>query len=356
MPACPDADVDATMRDDVRVSSRDVLERVARRTHRFDFAVWFWGDAIAFDGLLDAAELLQDDSHARFCIGFYERWQRAGSAWTDYLTPGLSLIRLVRRHGAAPLEPLVRRLLDHYLLTTPRGTTGLHYFRPDLPQFRTTLLIDSLYHVPPFVAACGDLLGEEALCYEAMSMWNDHAATLGLPGKALLFHNYEHGTGRRRGYGWGRGNGWAMFGLLDLIEILGDRHAARTAAIERFRELAAAIAALQDRSGFWRTLLEDRESYLETSTAGFFGAIFTKAVRLGLLPMEYSASAERAWRALLSRIDGEGGAFGTSAATWAANAPAEDLNLYRAAPTEINVWGQGAALRFAAERVRAGLP
>ena len=112
---------------------------------------------------------------------------------------------------------------------------------------------------------------------------------------------------------------------------------------------------MQDESGFWRTLLEDRESYLETSTAAFYGAIFTKGVVLGFLPDNYGEAAERAWKALLSRIDDEGGAFGTSAATWAANAPVEDAALYKAAPTEVNVWGQGAALRFAAERIRAGM-
>jgi unsaturated rhamnogalacturonyl hydrolase len=217
-------------------------------------------------------------------------------------------------------------------------------------------LIDSLYHVPPFIAACGGLLGDESLHEEGLAMWVDHAAALGAPGTTLLFHNYEHGTGRRRGYGWGRGNGWALFGLLDLIEILPDKGPHRKVAIERFRDLAAAVLPLQDHSGFWHTLLDDPDSYLETSTAGFFGAIFTKGVRLNLLPVEYGASAERAWQALLSRIDSDGGAFGTSAATWAANAPAEDLALYRAAPTEVNVWGQGAALRLAAERVRAGLP
>jgi rhamnogalacturonyl hydrolase YesR len=161
-------------------------------------------------------------------------------------------------------------LLDHYRETTPRGTTGLHYFRPDLPQFRTTLLIDSLYHVPAFVAACGEVLGDESLHLEGLAMWVEHADALSLPNKALLFHNYEHGTGRRRGYGWGRGNGWALFGLLDLIEIVPEKCAERKAAIDRFRELAAAVLPLQDRSGFWRTLLDDRESYLETSTAGFW--------------------------------------------------------------------------------------
>jgi unsaturated rhamnogalacturonyl hydrolase len=342
-------------RNDIGLSSRDVLERSARRTHRFDFAVWFWGDAIAFDGLLDAAELLPDEAHVRFCCQFYERWHRAPAAWTDYLVPGLSLIRLVRQHGKTEFEPLIRRLLAHYRETTPRGSTGLHYFRPDLPQFRTTLLIDSLYHVPPFVAACAMLLDDDSLYAEGLEMWFDHAAVLGRPGKPLLFHNYEHGTGRRRGYGWGRGNGWALFGLLDLIDLLPAEHRGRKAAVERFQEFAASILPLQDEGGCWRTLLDDRESYLETSTAGFFGAIFTKGTRLGLLSGEYGASAERAWQAVLSRIDDEGGASGTSAATWAANAPAEDLALYRTAPTEVNVWGQGAALRAAAERVRAGL-
>jgi rhamnogalacturonyl hydrolase YesR len=76
-------------------------------------------------------------------------------------------------------------------------------------------------------------------------------------------------------------------------------------------------------------------------------------VRLGLLTKEFDEAADRAWRALLSRIDDDGGAFGTSAAIWAANAPTEDLALYKIAPTEVNVWGQGAALRFVVERIRA---
>ena len=329
-----------------------LLRRLALRTRRFDFAVWFWGDAIAFDGLLDAAELLEEEDHALFCRGFLKRWNSTPPSWTDYLAPGLALTRL-RRLGAGELAPLVERLLDHYRLRTPRGVSGLHYFRPDLPQFRTTVLIDSLYHVPSFIAATATLSDDESLLSEAVAMWRDHSEALALPDRPLLFHNYDHGSGRRRGYGWGRGNGWALFGLLDLIEILPSDHPDRGEMIERFRKLSAAILPLQDSSGFWRTLLPEKESYLETSTAAFFGAIFTKAVRLGLLTKEFEEAADRAWRALLSRIDDDGGAFGTSAAIWAANAPSEDMALYKTAPTEVNVWGQGGALRFAAERIRA---
>jgi unsaturated rhamnogalacturonyl hydrolase len=328
-----------------------LLRRLALRTHRFDFAVWFWGDAIAFDGLLDAAELLGEEDHAQFCLGFFQRWQCTPHAWTDYLAPGLALTKLLRRQGEE-LRPLVQRLVEHYRSRTPRGVTGLHYFRPDLPQFRTTILVDSLYHVPSFIAAAAVLLSDESLFGEAAGMWREHADALAVPDRPLLCHNYDCGSGRYRGYGWGRGNGWALLGLLDLIEILPPSHRDRREMADRFKRLSAAILPLQDDSGFWRTLLTDKESYLETSTAAFFGAIFTKAVRLGLLTEEFDVAANHAWRALLSRIDDDGGVFGTSAAIWAANAPTEDLALYKTAPTEVNVWGQGAALRFAAERIR----
>jgi unsaturated rhamnogalacturonyl hydrolase len=345
--------VDAVPGRDTGIGAKEVLQRVAQRTLRFDFSVWFWGDAIAFDGLLDAAVLLEDPAYSRYCTGFFERWQARPPSWTDYLAPGLALARLIGG-GATGLTDLAKRLFEHYLVHTPRGPSGLHYFRPDLPQFRTTLLIDSLYHVPSFVAACARVLGDAAAYDEGLSMWHDHARVLSLPGRPLLFHNYDHGSGRRRGYGWGRGNGWAILGLLDLIEQLPTRHQGHQTAVDEFRRLAAAILPLQDESGFWRTLLDDRESYLESSTAAFYGAAFTKSVALGLLSDAYGDAANRAWRALLSRIDDEGGVFGTSAATWAATAPVEDLALYKAAPTEVNVWGQGAALRFAAERIRAG--
>ena len=44
-----------------------LLRLLAERTLRYDFTVWFWGDAIAVDGLLDAAELLDDQVLFKRC-------------------------------------------------------------------------------------------------------------------------------------------------------------------------------------------------------------------------------------------------------------------------------------------------
>ncbi|MEA2779283.1 MAG: unsaturated rhamnogalacturonyl hydrolase [Rhodospirillaceae bacterium] len=334
----------------------DLLRRVAGRTTRFDFSVWFWGDAIAIDGLLDASELLGDRHLEAFCLRFFERWQRAAPAWTDYLTPGPALLLLHQRTGRKDLLEGAMRLARWYEEEVPRGPEGVHYYRPDIPQFRTMVIIDSLYHVVPFFALLGHITGEQRYYDEAFDTWQSHIGFLASDRGPLLCHNYDVATGRHRGYGWGRGNGWALFALLELLERSPRSHPKWEAAHREFKVLSSEIRGLQDATGFWRTLLHDREAYLESSTAAFYGAIFARAMRLGLLDGSYREPASAAWAAALSRIDDSGGFFGVSGVTWAASAQTEELALYKSMPTEINAWGQGAALRLIAERLRGDQP
>src|SRR5438270_12200683 len=120
---CQEEFVSGRARGERALASRTILHGLADRTHRFDFGVWFLGDSIAFDGVLDAADLLDESRHASFCKRFIERWQSRPFGWTDYLAPGLALVRLIKR--GANILPSVQRLLDLYLIQTPRGDTGL---------------------------------------------------------------------------------------------------------------------------------------------------------------------------------------------------------------------------------------
>lgn len=342
-------------RGDDRASLAELLQRVANRTRKFDFSVWFWGDAIAVDGMLEAAEICDAPELQTFCLRFFERWLKSPPGWTDYLTPGPALLRLYERTGREELMAGAIRLANWYRETVPRGPGGVHYYRPDIPQFRTMVIIDSLYHVVPFFALLGRITKDAAYFDEAYAVWRSHVDYLKSDRGPLLAHNYDVGTGRHRGYGWGRGNGWALFALLELLEMMPTAHPARPEALREFQKLSTDIRSLQDESGFWRTLLHDREAYLESSTAAFYGAIFSRAIRQGLLDASFKPAVDAAWAATLSRIDGEGGFFGVSGVTWAANSQTEELALYKSMPTEVNVWGQGAALRFIAERTRSSV-
>lgn len=331
-------------------SSRELLARLTERTLAYDFTIWFWGDAIAVDGLLEAAELLGDARPREHVRAFFKRWGRRPLSWVDHLTPGAALLRLGESEPTFMDSALG---LAEFLLDAPRSIEGAPMYRPDLPPYRHAVWVDTLYHEPPFFALLAARTGEDRFVDAALDIWKSHVSALSTPGRPFLAHAYDSGARLLRGYGWGRGNGWALLGIADTLELLPENHISRPEALVGFRTLAREVLALQDASGFWRTLLHDREAYLEASTAAFFGAAFTKGVRLGLLGGEYAEAAERAWSATVSRVDAGGSFFGVSACTYAATAPTDDPSMYRTLPTEVNVWGQGCALRFAAERLRS---
>jgi unsaturated rhamnogalacturonyl hydrolase len=339
-----------------QLTVRNVLQRVTERTLGYDFTVWFWGDAIAVDGLLDAAELLNDMRPIDHCLGCYHRWVQRSLNWPDHLTPGSGLLRLHRyTKEASLLEAAIRlaKWLDEEVPLDPQFRAPL--YRPDLPPYRHTVWVDTIYHEPSFFAQLACATGDFDYFDTGMEVWESHSRVLSSNRGPLLAHAFDTGARLLRGYGWGRGNGWALLGMVDTLEILPSTHPRRDRALRGFFDLSAAVLERQDASGFWRTLLDDGEAYLESSTAAFFGAAFTKGVRLHLLGSEYAEAADRAWGAATSRIDDEGSFYGVSACTYAPVVPGDDIKVYRTLPTEVNVWGQGSALRFASERLRLEL-
>jgi unsaturated rhamnogalacturonyl hydrolase len=336
-------------------SPANLLRKLAQRTLEYDFSVWFWGDAIAVDGLLEASEILRDSSYSEFCFRYFEAWSRRTLSWVDHLTPGSALLALYKESGnRALLDAAVR--LANWLRSAPNAPgSGVHLYRPDLPPYRHTAWVDTLYHEPSFFCSLAQITGNPAFHQNGLDIWASHVRTLSSHAGPFLAHAYDTGARSLRGYGWGRGNGWALLGMADTLELLPKEHPGYQAALQDFQSLSQAIVATQDPSGFWKTLLAEQEIYLESSTAAFFGAAFLKGMRLNLLGVEYTEPAERAWRAMLSRIAADGSFFGVSACTYAAVEPGNDVALYRTLPTEVNVWGQGSALRFAGERIRSGL-
>ena len=344
--------------------ARELLAAVAERTLSFDLSVWQWGDALTVDGMLEAGELLDDSRFTARMLGFYQRWAIRPLGWVDHLTPGTGALRLARGADRADggteappdSEALVAAVLRlaTWLRGVPHTPDGLALYRPDLGTVRANCWVDTIYHEPVFLALLADVSGDVSWREDALAVWFSHTRALSSDLGPFLGHSWESSNELLRGYAWGRGNAWALLGMVDTLEILPAGAPGRDAAVAEMRALATAVAEAQDPSGFWRTLLHDREAYLESSTAAMFGAAFTKARRLSLLPPEFDEPAERAWMATRSRIDVDGRFFGVSAWTHAAITRDDDPDHYRRLPTETNWWGQGAAMRAAAERLRAG--
>lgn len=104
---------------------------------------------------------------------------------------------------------------------------------------------------------------------------------------------------------WSRGNGWVMAGLAGVLEYMPEDYPDRRYFVEQFRQMSAAIAAIQGSDGLWRTGLLDPDSYALPENSG--SAFFTYALAWGinhkiLDPDVYTPVVAKAWKGLVSHI------------------------------------------------------
>lgn len=108
---------------------------------------------------------------------------------------------------------------------------------------------------------------------------------------------------------WGRGNGWVLGGLVEILRELPAKSKYRPFYEELFKKLCHRIAGLQSSDGFWHASLLDPASYPspETSGSGFFVYALAYGINEGLLPAEKMLPVvDKGWKALLSAVEEDG--------------------------------------------------
>jgi len=106
---------------------------------------------------------------------------------------------------------------------------------------------------------------------------------------------------------WGRGNGWAAASMTELLLASPEDFPQRPALMKSYRKMMAALIERQDPKGMWHQLIDDPESYVESSSSGMFIFALATGVRKGWLPKEpYLAAVEKAWPALAGYLDQDG--------------------------------------------------
>lgn len=107
---------------------------------------------------------------------------------------------------------------------------------------------------------------------------------------------------------WGRGNGWVLAGIANILELLPEDSDFRSFYVQLFGELAARLSELQDDKGFWHASLLDPDSYPSPETSST--ALITYGLAYGLnhhlLDESYLPVVQKAWTALTSTVDQNG--------------------------------------------------
>jgi hypothetical protein len=106
---------------------------------------------------------------------------------------------------------------------------------------------------------------------------------------------------------WGRGNGFAAFGLMETLTALPAGHPSRAALLAIFARQMKGLASWQAPDGTWREIIDRPGAYREETATAMILTAMTRGMRLGWLDRSYAPVADRAWRALAAHIVEDGG-------------------------------------------------
>lgn len=344
------------------------LRRVADSMFDLPFEAWHFGDSVAFEGLLAASDATGDPRYWSFAHGFSRGWlARTAGAFRplDCTAAGTAMCRIAQ---SADDELLASGLvqLAEYLIARPK-MQGIYqtwaqvplrepYGGAELSAEEQTLLddagagafVDCLHFDPPFFAQLSRLTGDRRWAREAVQQATAYVDVLQDPESGLFHHFALAKTGRRYIPRWGRGQGWALLGLLEVAAAIDD---VPTSIFDSINSLIAGMVDTQRPDGHWDAVVGLAASGRESSTAAFMATGFRRAMRLGIATdPSVATTADRAAEAVHALIDDRGHLADVSVAVWACT----DESHYTHVPRGVFVpWGQGPAALMLAEQLQS---
>lgn len=346
-----------------------LVESVADALLALQFRTWDFGDSVAFEALIAASERLGRERWKSFAHGWGRAWATRSRPFArlDCTVPGRALALIAEApHDDQLLATLTE--LAHFLqgrqtlrgvyetwdsspLLSPYGNPAMsardHRLLEESPA---GVFVDCMHFDPPFFTALGRVIGDDELIADGVRQAHGYIDLLQQP-EGLFDHFVLRGEDGSFGPGWGRGQGWAALGLIEVIRELamrrssggddrfdGDEIAFRTS----LAALLTRMADLQRPDGHWDVVVSQPGSGDEYSTAGFMAYAFAEAMDIGVVDgARYDSAARAARGAVLRSLDHDGQLREVSAAVYASTVPEH----YAAVPRGYVVpWGQGPAL------------
>ena len=113
---------------------------------------------------------------------------------------------------------------------------------------------------------------------------------------------FDHAAGMP--FRWGRGNGWMAAGMPMILQYLKPGDAFYDRILRDFRRMMETLLAFQRENGLWGQLVDDPQSWDETSGSLMFAYAFVSGCRHGWLEADvFAPAARKAYLAVVARLD-----------------------------------------------------
>ena len=176
------------------------------------------------------------------------------------------------------VREIADEIADYIKNRLERIPDGTFYRDDEGFPVKETLWADDLYMSIPFLCRYHLLTGEEWGLEEAVKQIISYWNYLFIPEKQLLSHVYDFVRNQGTEVCWGRGNGWFIFSLAELLTVLPQTHEKRKELVHIFTVLAKGFLSVQAEDGMWRQVLDREDSYKEASGTSMIIYAFARAL------------------------------------------------------------------------------
>ncbi|MGC6767995.1 glycoside hydrolase family 88/105 protein [Enterococcus sp. LJL51] len=294
------------------------------------WTIWNWPQGVGLYGMYKNYRITKNEKALQVVNDWFDARMKEGAPPKNVNTmaPLLTMAYLYEDTKDPKYVPYLEQWAEWVMHDMPRtNENGLQHATYGPPN-TNQLWDDTLMMTVLPLAKIGKLLNRPHYLEEARHQFLIHIKYLMDKKTGLWYHGWTfEGNHNYAEALWARGNCWITIAIPEIIEILelpeGD--GLRAFLINTLNAQVASLADYQHESGLWHTLLNDPDSYLESSaTAGFAYGIL-KAVHKRYISSDYEAVAYKAMAGLLEEIDEKGEVQHVSIGT----GMGDDLDFYR---------------------------
>jgi rhamnogalacturonyl hydrolase YesR len=235
---------------------------------------------------------------------------------------------LAEFEGHAAAEALARKAADVILGQSPQ----------EIVRFATSWT-DDMFMATSVLARAAKSTGDPRYADAVARLLTTYAAALQRPDR--IFMHAESGP-----HAWGRGNGFAAFGLMEALTHLPQSWPARPQVLESFRRLMDGMRRQQAPDGMWHQVVDEPGTYREFTVTAMTVAAMARGMRLGWIDPSFDAVVDRGWRAVLTHVTEAGELLDVCSGTGAGRNATRDYYLNR--PALIGADDRGGAMALTA--------
>ncbi|QUI24631.1 glycoside hydrolase family 88 protein [Vallitalea pronyensis] len=310
------------------------------------YRFWEWTQGVGLYGFWKLFQHTKNTYYLETLEKYYEERFKEGlpSKNINTTTPMLTLANLCEfNKNPTYLDACISwaEWIMHELPRTKEG--GFQHMTSDTLNDQE-LWDDTLFMTVLFLAKMGKMTDNRAYIEEAKYQFLLHIKYLAHAKTGLWYHGWTfNGSHNFVKALWGRGNCWVTMAIPEFIEMIELEDSMKKYLMHTLERQVISLRKFQNEEGMWHTLIDDKESYAESSATAGFGYGILKACRLGILDEKYRKVALKAIEPILKRIDKDGVVKQVSYGTPMGR---DHKDFYKNIPLEPMPYGQALALLF----------